>query len=127
MMLTLIRGAPVLAFLIAIAASLSGGWLWNELIDNPHVRQLVRVEERAACTIRAREAAAEAEARERAKQQAAGARALADYRKQAEARERLRIEVQENLEREIAENEARLAAAGRSCLADQSDVDWLLR
>ena len=49
-----------------------------------------------------------------------------DAHTRAEARLRLHAEVQDKLEAEIAENEARLAAAGRSCLADQSDVDWLL-
>lgn len=126
-MLALIRAFPLLAMLASGALSLGGAWLWNDWVDNPHVRDLVRVEERAACTIRTQEAAAAAEDAERRRQQAAGAKALDDYRKQAEARLRLHAEVQDQLEAEIAENEARLAAAGRSCLADQSDVDWLLR
>lgn len=125
-MLAIIRAAPVLlASLVVGLASLSGAWLWNELIDNPHVRQMVRVEERAACTIRTQEAAAAAEKAERARQVAAGAKALKEYRERAEARERLHAEVQDQLEAEIAENEARLAEAGRSCLADQSDIEWL--
>lgn len=126
-MLALIRGAPVLAFLIATFASLSGGWLWNELVDNPHVRELVRVEERAACTIRTEAAADAAEQTERARQQAAGMKALREYRARVEARDQVQEKIQANLEREIAENESRLAAAGRSCLADQSDVDRWVR
>lgn len=126
-MLALIRAAPVLATLISIAGSLSGAWLWNEIIDNPQVRRLVQVEERAACTIRTQEAAATAERDERARQAAASSKALREFQERAAARERLHTEVQDNLEREIAENEARLAAAGRSCLADDADVDWVLR
>lgn len=126
-MLALIRAFPLLAMLASGVLSIGGAWLWNELVDNPHVRELVRIEERAACTIRTQEAAATAEAAERRRQQSAGAKALDDYRKQAEARLRLHAEVQDQLEAEIVQNEARLAAAGRSCLADQSDVDWLLR
>lgn len=126
-MLALIRAAPVLASLVVGLASLSGAWLWNELVDNPHLRELVRVEERAACTIRTQEAAAAAQAAERQRQTQVNAAVLRGYRERAEARERLRAEVQDNLEREIAENEARLAAAGRSCLVDQSDLEWLQR
>lgn len=125
-MLALIRAFPLLAMLASAALSLGAAAAWNEWVDNPHVRELVRVEERATCTIRTQEAAATAEAAERGRQRAASAKALDDYRKQAEARLRLHAEVQDQLEAEIAQNEARLAAAGRSCLADQSDVDWLL-
>lgn len=124
-MLALIRAFPLLAMLASGGLSIGAAWLWNEFIDNPHVRELVRVEERAACTIRTQEAARAAEAAERARQVAAGAKALKDYRERAEARARLQAEVQDQLEAEIAENEARLAAAGRSCLADQSDIEWL--
>lgn len=128
-MLALIRAAPLLAGILLPlfggGLGLGAAWLWNEWVDNPHVRELVRVEERAACTIRTQEAAEAAEKAERARQVAAGALALKEYRERAEARQRLQAEVQDQLEAEIAENEARLAAAGRSCLADQSDIEWL--
>lgn len=126
-MLALIRAFPLLAMLASGGLSIGGAWLWNEFIDNPHLRELVRVGERAACTIRTQEAAKAAETAERARQLAAGAKALQDYRERAEARLRLHAEVQDKLEAEIAENEARLAAAGRSCLADRDDVEWLFR
>ncbi len=126
-MLALIRAFPLLAMLASGGLSIGGAWLWNEFIDNPHVRELVRVEERAACTIRTQAAARAAEAAERARQVAAGAKALKEYRERAEARQRLQAEVQDKLEAEIAENEARLAAAGRSCLADRDDVEWVLK
>lgn len=129
-MLALIRTlGPVAAMLIGIAggsALIGGGaWLWNEWIDNPHVRDLVRVEERAACTIRTMAAADAAEAAERTLQEQAGRAALDAYQRAAEARERLQIEVQDKLEQEIADNEALLAAQGRSCLLDPADVRWL--
>lgn len=124
-MLALIRAFPLLAMLMSGGLSIGGAWLWNEWIDNPHLRELVQVEERAACTTRTQEAAAAAKEHERIRQLAAGVRALKDYRERAEARARLQAEAQDQLEAEIAKNEARLAAGGRSCLADQSDVEWL--
>ena len=60
-MLALIRSAPVLAGIVVSLLTLGGGWLWNEFVDNPHVRELVRVEERAQCTIRTQQAARAAE------------------------------------------------------------------
>jgi hypothetical protein len=129
-MIALIRTlGPVAAMLVGLAGGtgLVGAvaWLFNEFVDNPHVRELVRVEERAACTIRTQEAADAAEKAERQRQILAGAAALKTYRDQAEARDRLEAEVRDQLESEIAENEQRLAAAGRSCRVDRDDVEWL--
>ena len=129
-MLALIRTlGPVAAMVIGLAGGSTiigaGAWLFNEFIDNPHVRELVRVEERAACTIRTMEAANAAEDRERARQDAAGKIAIDAYRKAAELRERLQAAVQQTLEEEIANNEKLLVEQGRSCLATGDDVRWL--
>jgi hypothetical protein len=131
LMLALIR---TLGPVIALLTGMGGGGLlvgglgaaYNIFIDNPHVRELERVRQEDACTIRTQAAAAVAEKAERLRQQAAGNAALEAYRDAVEARERMRIEVVDQLEREIAENEARLAEQGRSCLTDDADVRWLL-
>lgn len=126
-MLALIRTlGPIAAMLIGLAGGSTvlgaAAWLWNDFVDNPHVRELVRVEERAACQLRTLEAANAAEAAERARQQAIGRDALAAYRDAAAAHAALAQQAQDQLEAEIAKNEQDLVAQGRSCLLNDDDV-----
>lgn len=132
-LLGLVRATPVASSLIAAGTALAiggaGAW-WArgfvyDTIEKPALIHSIEQIERAACTIRTQDAATAAEKAERLRQTLAGAAALKAYREKAEARARLQADVQTQLEAEIAENEARLAGSGRSCLADQSDVEWL--
>lgn len=129
----LARLAPLAPMLLSGASCLAlgsgAGWVARDLIakhiEIPALTSTIERRERDACTIRTLDAANRAEAAERVRQEAAGRAALDTYRQAAEARERQQGEVQDKLEQEIAQNEAALAARGRSCIADDADVRWV--
>ena len=122
--------APMLASgAVCLALGSGAGWTARDLIakniEIPALTATIERRERDACTIRTLDAASKAEAAERQRQETAGRAALDSYRQVAEARARQQGEIQDKLEQEIAENEAALAAQGRSCIANADDVRWL--
>lgn len=125
-MLRLIMGlGPVAALLIGIVGSGAvmgaGFWAWNTFIDNPQVAAVAFAKAESACTIRVMAAAERAEEAAERRIQQAGDEALAAYRKAAETRERLRVEINTRLEEEIRGYERTLDALGRSCLVNDDD------
>lgn len=69
--------------------------------------------------------ALKAKAAEEARRRAAATKALEDYRQQYAADKAAAEQATDLLEQRIADNEKELAAAGRSCLLDDADVEWL--
>lgn len=107
---------PVWLFLVA------GGWFWWDKTSavrtavNNAVTELVAGAEMDAL---------KAKLAEEARRRQAAAKALDDYRKQSVIDHAVAEQANDLLEQRIAENEKTLAAAGRSCLLDDADVDWL--
>ncbi len=73
----------------------------------------------------ARAVAAEVKAAELQRQLDAGRKALAGYAELLAAAQRAEMLASDELEKRISDYEALLAAAGRSCLLDKHDLDWL--
>jgi len=73
----------------------------------------------------ARAIAAEAKAAELQRQLEAGRKALAGYADLLTAAQKAETLASDQLEKRISDYEAQLAAAGRSCLLDSHDLDWL--
>ncbi len=107
------------------AVVVAGLLAYNEFIENPHIRELQKVEDELACTVRTASAAEGARAAEAARQRKANDNAQEAWRAALAERDRLHQMAQDKLEQEIAINEEALAAAGRSCGLDQSDIDWV--
>ena len=105
--------------------AVAGFMLWNELIDNPYIRNFERARAEDACTIRTMEAANIAEAAERQRQQRASNAAIEAYRLALADREKASALAEEKFEQESADYEAELNATGRACILDLSDIDRL--
>lgn len=101
------------------------GPVLEELTDGRVDRERKRALE--GFVTRAELEAERARAAELERQVNAGAQALEEYRRRAAADELHDAETESRLRREISANEAKLAEAGRSCLLDQSDLDFFLR
>lgn len=121
----LARLAPIAVMLLGLGSgtvlSSAGWWLWNSLVDNPH---LVEVEG-LKCTIRTQEAADAAEKAERDRKDAAAEVALQAYLAVKAEDDAARDKEMEDLENDLKRYEGVLADEGRSCPLDQSDLDWL--
>lgn len=105
--------------------ALAGFMAWNNLIDNPYIRNMATAAANDACTIRVMDAANRAEAAERARQQSVSNAALDAYNAALRAQEASRAGLQDTLETERQNYEHELEAAGRSCHLDSLDDDWL--
>ncbi len=113
---------PILWQLGVLVALLGGGWLYDEFVDDPHVRQLVTVE----LTSQFEQAAAEAKAAAELKLFRAVEAASNNYIEQM-TEDRAWAAARDELTRaEIERYESELAAAGGGvCLLDQHDLDFL--
>lgn len=129
-MLSLIRTlGPVAALLIGLAGGTGvvgvGAWAFNELIDNPHVRELAIQKERDACVIRTMDAANRAENRERARQHAVLNDAINAYEAAIDAGEAARRATEAARDQERADYEQKLRDAGLSDVVTDNDFKWL--
>lgn len=109
------------AFAAGIAVGTGGAALWDRWIDDPAVARRAR----ETCVADVERVAAEARAAELARQNAALRAARDGYRLALVEADRRNAETAQRLETEIASHETELAAAGRSCLLDGADVEWL--
>lgn len=103
----------------------AGFWAWNTFIENPQIVAVTNAAADAKWQIKVLEAAIAAQAAERARQEAASDAALKAFREAAEVRLQLQEKIQDNLEQEIADNERKLAEEGRSCFADDADIQFI--
>lgn len=111
---------PVPLFVIALAVG------WWQLDKSSAVRRAVD-DALTEAVAGAKIAALEAQLAERNRQLEAGRKAaegFAELLRQAQLREEQQAAIDAE---EDADYEAQLAAAGRSCGLDQSDIDWLRR
>lgn len=129
-MLPLIRTlGPVAALLIGLAGGTgivgAGAWAFNELFDNPHVRELAIQKERDACVIRTMDAANRAENQERARQRVVLNDAINAYEAAIDAGEAARRATEAARDQERADYEQKLRDAGLSDVVTDSDFKWL--
>jgi len=102
---------------VGVAAML----LLNTFVRDP----LIRAEARKGYVLEAQVTALEAQLAEKQRQLAAGQKAAGEYQVQLQT---ARVEEQtraEQVEKEIADYEKKLAEAGRACVLDGDDIDWL--
>jgi hypothetical protein len=130
MIVALMRMAPVLLPVLAGAIpAFAGGWFAHglkfDLIDRPAIIREATVRADDACTIRTQAAANRAEQIERARQLAANAEARRIYEAALTNSELLAEAAQTALDKEIADREAILASEGRSCSFTDDDLRWL--
>lgn len=126
MMLRLIAGlSPTLVLAIGgIIGTLFTGFIgsaYDRLIDDPNVRKEALI----GFVAKAELEAEKARAQEAQRQRDLARKAAAEYADiLAKVREQ-ESEAKADLEQRIADYESRLKDAGRSCILDQSDIDWL--
>lgn len=113
----------VIAAAAAVALTSSAWTLYDRTIDDPAVARAARSEYVA----RAELEAAKARLAEVERQRDIGAQALEEYRRRLAAYEQVEAAEDARHELEIAENEKRLQAAGRSCVLDDADIEFLRR
>ncbi len=115
--------------LVGAIPALAAGWFAHgvkfDLIDRPAIIREATVRAEDACTIRTQAAASRAEQAERARQRAANAEARRIYDTALAASEQLAESAQTALDKEIADREAILAGEGRSCSFTDDDLRWL--
>lgn len=86
---------------------------------------VVRREARADLVSKTELAAAQAQAAEYRRQVEAGATTIKNFEQQLAIARRAASDREEESEREIRAYEVRLQAAGRSCLLDGDDIEWM--
>ena len=120
---------PTTGFLISaaigavmgVAGCFSVWTLYDNLIDDPRVRAEVR----DTMVAKVEHDAALAELAEQTRQRLAAQSAFEQYRLRLAIMQSENTQISVKLEQEIQANEDRLLAAGRSCLLDGADVNWL--
>ncbi|MFK4060717.1 hypothetical protein [Brucella anthropi] len=94
---------------------------FNLLIHDPSIRR----EARQGYVLEAQKIALEAKLAERDRQIKAGQLVIESYQEQLRNARKAEQERIEQTEQEIADYEKKLAAAGRSCLLNSDDIEWM--
>lgn len=110
---------------LKIGAGLAAGIVlmlgFNALIHDPMIER----EARQGYVFEAQKIALEMQLAERDRQIKAGQMVIESYQEQLRNARRAEQERNEQTEQEIADYEKKLAAAGRSCLLNSDDIEWM--